>query len=58
MNAALAARPPQRIDPLVERAVRLWPDDPRNQREWLRAVSVVRASRNGWLLERRVRRCA
>lgn len=33
-------------------AKRLWPDSPRNAREWLRAVAVVRATGGGWVLER------
>ncbi len=43
---------PARPDPLLERAKRLWPDSERNQREWLRAVGVVRRTSGGWLLER------
>ena len=39
-----------------QRAARLWPDSPRNQREWLRAVAVVRRTSQGWLLERRITR--
>ena len=34
-------------DPLLARAQRLWPDSDRNQREWLRAVGVVRRSKRG-----------
>lgn len=41
-------------DPMVQRAARLWPDSPTNQREWLRAVGVVRRTRRGWLLDQPV----
>lgn len=44
--------------PLAERAARLWPDSERNQREWIRAVIVVRQSSNGWLLDKPKRRTA
>jgi hypothetical protein len=37
--------------PLLARAEKLWPESPRNQVEWLRAIRVVRASSRGWLLE-------
>ncbi|MEZ5622739.1 MAG: hypothetical protein R3E78_16110 [Burkholderiaceae bacterium] len=33
-------------------AQQLWPHSAWHQREWLRAIGVVRRSRNGWLLER------
>lgn len=46
----------QRI--LAERAARLWPDSPRNQREWVRAVQTVRATSRGWLLDRPQQRAA
>jgi len=39
-------------DPLVQRAAKLWPDDPPMQFRWLRAVAVVRSTRRGWLLDR------
>ena len=39
-------------------AARLYPDSDYLQREWLRAVGVVRRTRNGWLLERKVKRHA
>lgn len=39
-----------------QRAARLWPDSPRNQHEWLRAVRTVRRTTHGWLLERQVPR--
>jgi hypothetical protein len=41
---------------MLQRAQRLWPDSERNQREWLRAVRVVRATGRGWLLDRPVQR--
>jgi hypothetical protein len=47
---------PARPDPLLQRAQRLWPDSERNQREWLRAVRVVRSTSRGWLLDRPVQR--
>jgi hypothetical protein len=47
---------PARPDPLLLRAQRLWPDSERNQREWLRAVRVVRSTSRGWLLDRPVQR--
>lgn len=40
--------------PLQQRAERLWPDSPRNQAEWLRAVDVVRSTRRGWELDKPV----
>lgn len=46
----LVAAAPRR-DTLADRAARLWPDNPRNAREWLRAVAVVRRTRSGWLLD-------
>lgn len=49
---------PAKPNPLQAKAEKLWPDSPRNQAEWLRAVQVVRMSRAGWLLDRRVRRVA
>lgn len=50
---------PQRLpDPLAARAARLWPDSPRNQAEWLRAVAVVRKTSGGWLLDRPVERAS
>ncbi len=47
---------PARPDPLLERAQRLWPDSERNQREWLRAVGVVRRTSGGWLLDKPLQR--
>lgn len=46
---ATAARPV--ADPLLARAQRLWPDNDYLQREWLRAVRVVRNTRRGWLAD-------
>ncbi len=42
---------PQARHPMAQRAARLWPESPALQREWLRAVSVVRCTRRGWLLD-------
>lgn len=41
---------------MQERAARLYPDSEYLQREWLRAVSVVRSTRNGWHLDKPVER--
>lgn len=43
-------------DELQQRASRLWPDSDYLQREWLRAVRVVRQTGGGWLLDRRIAR--
>ena len=43
-------------DELQQRAARLWPDSDYLQREWLRAIAVVRRSSSGWLLDKQVRR--
>ena len=53
---APAPAAPAKRDPLAERAARLWPDSERNQREWVRAVRLVRATQRGWLLDRAVGR--
>lgn len=37
--------------PMADRAARLWPDSPRNQREWLRAVALVRKTSRGWVAD-------
>lgn len=42
--------------PLQERAALLYPGDDYLQREWLRAVAVVRSTRNGWHLDQPVER--
>ena len=49
---------PRSVNPLAARAARLWPDSPRNQTEWLRAVAVVRKTSGGWLLDRKMERAA
>lgn len=49
----LVATAATRRDAMSDRAARLWPDSPRNAREWLRAVAVVRSTRSGWLLDPR-----
>lgn len=41
---------------MQERAARLYPDSEYLQREWLRAVAVVRSTRNGWHLDQPVER--
>lgn len=41
---------------LIEAAQRLWPNDPRQQARWLRAVRLVRRTKSGWIAERRVER--
>jgi hypothetical protein len=38
-------------DNLVLQSMRLWPNNPYLQAEWLRAVQVVRATYAGWVLE-------
>ena len=38
---------------LSERAQALYPRDPYLQREWVRAVRLVRATSRGWQLERK-----
>lgn len=50
---ALVTPTPRRCN-LQLRAERLWPDNQAMQREWIRAVAVVRSTRRGWLLERPV----
>ena len=37
---------------LRARARKLWPASPRNQREWLRAVRLVRSTKAGWHLDK------
>jgi len=41
-------------DALRIQAARLYPDSDYLQREWMRAVGVVRRTAGGWLLERKV----
>ena len=43
------------VDPLLARAQRLWPESDRNQREWLRAVAVVRKTTGGWQADRHLK---
>jgi len=43
------SRPPVN---LLRRAVRAWPKNKPMQREWLRAVHVVRSTSRGWLLDK------
>lgn len=43
-------------DLLTTHAERLYPQCPYLQREWLRAVRVVRGTRRGWVLDRTVQR--
>lgn len=47
--------PPAPPSPLMQIALKLWPDHldnaERNRREWLRAVGVVRGTANGWQLD-------
>lgn len=54
--AVLTPQPARNNCALVAQAARLWPDDERNRREWLRAVMVVRRTRAGWLIERKTGR--
>lgn len=46
----------QRDHKLQRRAELLWPDNEHNQREWLRAVGVVRLTQRGWLAESHLRK--
>ncbi len=54
-NVGQASRDPV-ADALAARAARNYPDDPYLQREWIRAVGVVRRSARGWLLDNPARR--
>jgi hypothetical protein len=47
-----------RPDPLLARAQQNYPDSEYLQREWLRAVSVVRKTSQGWVADRLVPRVA
>jgi hypothetical protein len=47
--AGRAARQPT----LEARAARNYPDSPYLQREWIRAVGVVRSTRGGWVMDLR-----
>lgn len=46
----------QECEGLIERARRLYPASPYLQREWLRAVLMVRMTYRGWLLDGRIPR--
>lgn len=48
-------KPPIR---LMRRAVKLWPKNKPLQREWLRAIHVVRQTSRGWRLDNPVQRNA
>lgn len=48
LKAPRLAIQPARPDPLLLRAQKLWPDSEYLQREWLRAVKLVRGTRRGW----------
>lgn len=61
MSAAALPMPrlslaPARPDPLLARAQRNYPDSDYLQREWLRAVGVVRRTGRGWLLDKPLQR--
>lgn len=43
---------------LLRRAIRLWPDNKVMQREWLRAVALVRSTKRGWVADDPVRQAA
>jgi hypothetical protein len=38
-------------DDLEQRARELWPESPELQRQWQRAMRLVRTTAHGWLLE-------
>lgn len=42
--------------PLQQRAERLYPSNFYLQREWLRAITVVRSTRLGWKLDKPIKR--
>ncbi len=51
-NVKLISLPPRQPDAgLQERAARNYPDNPYLQAEYIRAVGVVRATRNGWVAD-------
>lgn len=62
MTAALiwpqiaSAAPEAPPKPLAAQAARLYPQSEALQREWMRAVTVVRRTRRGWLLDHPVTR--
>lgn len=41
---------------LTEQAARLYPRNPALQAEWIRAVSTVRKTSQGWVLDRPIRK--
>ena len=43
-------------DLLAQRAARLYPESAYLQREWMRAVALVRRTSGGWLLDRPTKR--
>ncbi len=47
--------PAERVDPLLARARRNYPDDEYLQREWMRAVALVRKTKRGWVLDDHLR---
>ena len=62
MSAALhdikrwAPVPGRQVDPLLARAQLNYPDEDYLQREWLRAVGVVRRTTRGWRLDNPIKR--
>ena len=54
--APAPATPAARPDPLMARAESAYPDNERLQREWLRAVGVVRRTTRGWRLDNPIKR--
>lgn len=50
------ARAARQDDELQARAERLYPESAYLQTEWVRAVSVVRSTTGGWLLDHRLAR--
>ena len=47
-----------RVTGLSIHAARLYPGNEYLQREWIRAVAVVRSTKNGWQCDKRVQRVA
>lgn len=56
MKPATPRRERTPADTLTPQAERLWPHCPYLQREWIRAVAVVRSTKAGWVVDRRVPR--
>jgi hypothetical protein len=46
------------VEPLAQRSVALYPASEYLQREWIRAVKVVRRTSGGWLLDKKAVRRA